>query len=173
MNNCTISTKFFADVLKLDTQSQLYVLSTCQQLVDSDNDTIGQFELPADAPGVLVDFVKRLKRRVRNACRRAARPKAGTNHGSSSVAKPAMTTTPQSDNSQVDKPRNVNHAVKMLEVASAYVLELGDTFDLKQLKHIYKLVSKVLVTFRDDLYLLRKKADSRACLHSVADYCPA
>lgn len=168
MKNYTISSTFFADVLQLDQQSQHYVLSTCQQLADSDEQTVEQYELPADAPGVLADFVKRLKRRIRGARRRRERPAAPQTKSVDMSPDISAQPTEQSDDA-VAKPRTVEHAVRMFEVASAYVLECGETFDLVQLKHIYKLVSNVLDTFRGNLYLLRKKAISLAPLTRVVN----
>lgn len=173
MKNCTISTRFFADVLQLDSQSQLLVLTTCHQLIDSDEDAIEQFELSDGAPGVLADFVKRLKRRVRCARRRRQHATARPQKATVSNDSPATSAPTQSVSDAVGRPRDVHHAVMMLKVASDYVLELGDTFDYRQIKYVYKLVSNVLMTFRTNLYVLRRKADRIASIYQVGKEMPS
>lgn len=122
MKNITLPTTFFTDMLALSPETQTLVLTTCQQLAAGDEDTIEQFQLPAGAPDLLADFVKRLKRRVRAARRR--RQRAASQPKTVKKTEPA-TSTASADNSLpsgLEEPRNFAHAKKMFELAANYII---------------------------------------------------
>ena len=123
MKNVTLSTSFFTDMLALSPETQLRVLAICQQLAAGDEDTIEQFQLPADSPDVLVDFVKRLKRRVRAARRR--RQRAATQPKTAKKTEPTHTPQPARPN-EVMEPTSFEHATKMFEASANYII-LGAT----------------------------------------------
>lgn len=76
MKNITLPPQFFAQLLTLNPDLQQHVISICNELAAGDEDTIRRYRLPDNAPDVLVDFVKRLKRRVHNSHLRRERLKA-------------------------------------------------------------------------------------------------
>ena len=119
MKNITLSTTFFTDMLALSPETQIRVLAICQQLAAGDEDTIEQFQLPADAPDVLADFVKRLKRRVRAARRR--RQRAATQPKTAKKTEATVTPQPARPN-EVMEPTSFEHASKMFEASANYIV---------------------------------------------------
>ncbi|MDE7385600.1 MAG: hypothetical protein K2N28_00505, partial [Muribaculaceae bacterium] len=101
MKNITIPAQFFTQVLTLKPVMRQYVLSVCESLVSADESTIMRYNPTDDAPDVLVDFVKRLKRRIINSCRRrerrAAAPKQAPKQAPNTTAGQSAATTDADD----------------------------------------------------------------------------
>ncbi|MDE7386611.1 MAG: hypothetical protein K2N28_05690, partial [Muribaculaceae bacterium] len=100
MKNITIPAQFFTQVLTLSPEMQQYVLTVCQSLVSADENTIMSFELSADAPDVLVDFIHRLKRRIINSRQRRERRAAAKQtpkQASKTTARQSAATTDADD----------------------------------------------------------------------------
>ena len=145
MKNITLSRRFFTDILSLSPESQTRVLSTCKRLADSDDDAIEQYQLPADAPDVLADFVKRLKRRVNSARRRrerraAAPVQSSKNADKQSVAKPLTD----------DKRVSADAVMEMYELAVNVVVSSGNLLNRADRARIRQL-AKALMKRMDNI----------------------
>lgn len=118
----TLSDQFFTDMLQLAPAAQTTVLTVCQQLMAGDEDTVLTYELPADSPEVLVDFVKRLKRRIRTARRRrerlAAKALESNKNNATEASQATRTTTPK------NRP-TYEEAIQMLDAAIVEIIGYG------------------------------------------------
>ena len=138
MKNITIPAQFFTQVLTLSPEKQRCVLALCYNLVIADENTIMRYELPDDAPDVLVDFVKRLKRRIINSRKRRERRAAATRQtpkqAPKTTARQSAATTDADDmRASADAVVEMyEHAVDLV-VTSSQVLNRADRARIRQL----------------------------------------
>ena len=135
----TLSTKFFDELLQLDFLTQNYVLSVCKRLSESDEDAILEYELPFDAPELLVELVNALKTRVANARRRRERRAAAP-------AKVHKTADEQSAAklSTADKPVSAAAVMEMYELAVNVVISSGNTLNRADRSRIRQLAKALM-----------------------------
>ncbi|MDE7386394.1 MAG: hypothetical protein K2N28_04590 [Muribaculaceae bacterium] len=146
MKNCTIPSTFFTDILSLSPDTQIYVLTTCQQLIGSDDDAIERYQLPADAPALLVDFVKRLKRRVLNSKKRRAR-RAATPSQSPKATDKQSAPIPITEDKRADAVMEMYELAVDLVVTSGHVLSRADRARIRQLaKALMKHMDNIAAT---------------------------
>lgn len=69
----TLDSQFFEALGDMDARTCAGVVNTCRQLLESDDRTVENFVLPVGAPKVLVDFLEKLKKRIRTARQRRER----------------------------------------------------------------------------------------------------
>lgn len=158
MKNITLSPQFFTDILQLDAQSQLYVLTTCQQLAAGDEATIEQFAIPANAPDVLIQFVKRLKRRVRTSQRRRERLKAKAAQAHKTATVPITERVdswiPPLPASEQRSPI-IDQALRSLSDEMNKVKNLHEHFSYNVVNHI-RILCFELIRFADSTYNKRQ-----------------
>lgn len=146
MKNCTIPATFFTDILTLSHDTQIYVLTTCQQLIGSDDDAIERYQLPADAPALLVDFVKRLKRRVRNSQKRRTR-RAATPAQSPKTTDKHPAPIPVAEDKRADAVMEMYELAVDFVVSSGHVLSRADRARIRQLaKALMKHMDNIAAT---------------------------
>ncbi|MDE6403874.1 MAG: hypothetical protein K2K86_08720 [Muribaculaceae bacterium] len=138
MKNITIPAQFFTQVLTLRPVMQQYVLSVCESLVNADESTIMRYNPTDDAPEVLVDFIKRLKRRIINSRKRrerhAAAAKQTPKQAPNTTARQSAATTDADDSrASADTVVEMYEQAVDLVVSSSQMLNRADRARIRQL----------------------------------------
>ena len=146
MKNITLPPQFFAQLLTLNPDLQQRVITICNDLAAGDEDTIRRYRLPDNAPDVLVDFVKRLKRRVHNSQKRRARRAATPSQSPKATDKQSAPISVPEDK-RADAVMEMYELAVDLVVTSGHVLSRADRARIRQLaKALMKHMDNIAAT---------------------------